>query len=149
MVEAIGKARQEYNNSQGIRDRKQDTTKDSVEMHIEGVAGEWAFCKAMNVYPDHEMFERNQYDCRTKHGTWDVKTVADPEENLVVRFNKARRDKRADFYALVIGKRPEYEIVGYLPADEVFRVEYVTDVGYGDFYLVPQSKLKRFRTRTV
>lgn len=149
LVELIGKTRQEYNDSQGLKDEKQDVARDSTEMHIEGVAGEWAFCKAFNIYPDHDMFERGQHDCRTKHGTWDVKTVARDDDSLVIRLVKARRNKKVDYYALVIGSRPEYEIFGYIEAGSVFQAENVTNVGYGDFYLIPQRKLKRFKTRMV
>lgn len=149
LVEFIGQERQRINDKKGLKDEKQDITKDSTEMHTEGVAGEWAFCKAFNVYPDHGMFERGQHDCRTKHGTWDVKTTNVVDGPLDVRFTKARRDKKVDYYVLVVGERPDYFISGYLEADSVFQAENVTDVGYGDFYRIPQRKLKRFKTRMV
>lgn len=147
IVEQIGYARQQINNAKGLKDRRQDTTKDSTEMHIEGLAGEWAFCKAMNFYPDHEIEKRSVHDCRGFGGTWDVKTQSIPTSSLHIRFSKAAQGKRCDFYALVIGHRPDYEIVGWVEAEAIFQKDNIGDIGYGMFYKVPQSKLKKFRSK--
>jgi hypothetical protein len=145
VAEYVGQKRQEINEEKKLVDRKQDQTKDSTEIHIEGIAGEWAFCKIMNVYPDLEFEKRSKYDCYALGFTWDVKT-SESADWLDIRFSKASQGKRCDMYVLVVGKRPNYEIVGWIEADAIFQVENVADVGNGRFYRVPRERLKDFKT---
>lgn len=112
------------------------------QIDLEGVAAEWAFCKALNVYPDLEGGPR-QYDCKYYGKTIDVKSTQREQGRLIVRPEKA--DDPCDYYALVTGTFPgPYTIRGVAEAQHVFAQKRLTDLGYGPVYAMPQADLYPF-----
>lgn len=106
---------------------------------LEGVAGEIAFCKAMNVYPNLVIGEVDEYDADIPEGTVDVKTTKYRSGKLLAVQSKKMR--QADLYALITGTIPHYRFVGMATGSELFREENITDLGRGNGYALCQDKL--------
>jgi len=110
---------------------------------LEGVAGEIAFCRLMNVYPD-TFTDRPVYpvgDAKTEiHGVVDVKTT--PHKCLIAKLDRTDREK-PDTYALMIGTFPTYRYAGYATADKLICQESIKDLGHGPTYVLTQDQLTR------
>lgn len=114
---------------------------DSV-VEQEGVAAEWVFCKALNVYPDLDGKPR-KHDCLYYGKTIDVKSTRRDDGRLIVRPEK--QGDPCDYYALVTGTFPgPYTIRGVAEAQHVFAPKRLTDLGYGPVYAIPQEDLYPF-----
>ncbi len=106
---------------------------------LEGAAGEIAFCKVMNVYPNLVIGEIDEYDADIPFGTVDVKTTKYRSGRLLaVRSKKMRQ---ADLYALIIGTIPNYRFVGMATGEELFQEENIKDLGRGKGYALDQDQL--------
>ena len=107
---------------------------------LDGVAGEIAFCKVMNVYPNLVIGEVDEYDADILSGTVDVKTTKYRNGRLLaVRSKKMRQ---ADLYALITGTIPNYRFVGMATGEELFQEENIKDLGWGKGYVLDQDILR-------
>jgi hypothetical protein len=114
---------------------------DDLQINLEGLAGEFAFCKIKNIYPDMSIEKPLAFDCAINHiGFIDVKTTNKPHGMLLVGVWKAKYLKPA-YYALMIGEMPTYEFKGFFPGSEVFKPENIVNFGYGDTYGISQERL--------
>lgn len=112
------------------------------QIDLEGMAAEWIFCKALNVYPDLDGGPRT-YDCTYYGKTIDVKSTQREQGRLIVRTDKIADP--CDYYVLVTGTFPgPYTIRGVAEAQHVFAPKRLTDLGYGPVYAIPQSDLYPF-----
>ena len=97
---------------------------DKLEIEINGLGGELAFCKASNCYPDlslaGEPGTRPRADSMLFAALWDVKTTERKDGRLLVRPTK-KGQKACEYYVLVTGKMPDYRIVGWIHADDLFQ----------------------------
>ena len=110
------------------------------ETDIEGVAGEIAFCKAMNLYPDLQTEEIPKHDAILVGGaTVDVKQTKYDNGMLLVTTKKI--DDPSDIYILMTGSMPEFTFRGGMPSDLVFQEKRIVDLGYGESYGVKQHDL--------
>jgi len=113
----------------------------SLQQVVEGLGGEFAFCKLFNLYPDIsiEIPEEDAGDCGTHGKRIDVKTTQYEQGNLLVvpwkNFNKI------DFFALMVGTFPKYKYKGLMPTSQVKQDENLTDLGHGKVYLIKQNLL--------
>jgi hypothetical protein len=113
-----------------------------LQSHLDGIGAELAFCKLMNVYPDMVTDRWPDSDAITRYGdSVDVKTTRYPNGRLVMPLHKV--NKQSDLYALMVGTFPEYQMVGVLSAEQVFRPENVRDLGHGPCYVIEQEKLEQ------
>lgn len=84
--------------------------RDGVTIDLEGVAGELAFCKMFNLYPDLDtdrMPPYPEFDAVLRDGwTVDVKTTRYVDGKLLVDVRKGRKVEGVDFYCLMVGEFP-------------------------------------------
>jgi hypothetical protein len=138
----LGAERLRRNQEERVRNARRGPQSDE-SISIEGIAGEIAFCKLMNVYPDTDTEgDRPPFDATLPDGrTVDVKTTKYPDGKLLVVPKK--KNDPADIYALMIGEMPTYDFVGHLSASEVFIDARLADTGYGLSYTAKQGELDK------
>jgi len=138
----IGKGRQNAAVSRGYKNQNQ-CGKDDLQMHIDGAAGELAFAKIFRLYPG-SIFDRlgslAPYDVYFPElGGIDVKTTANKFGRLNIEYGKTKNP--ADIYALMIGSEARFTYAGMIKANEALTERYLTDVGNGPFFAIPQDSL--------
>lgn len=107
---------------------------------LEGIAGEIAFCKAMNLYPDLQTEFIPGYDCILPDGTKiDVKTTQ--YENGKLLSAPWKEPKDIDVFALMIGKMPRYRFAGMMKAKDLLQEHRKTNLGHGVGYAANQDEL--------
>ena len=119
--------------------------KPQSKIDMEGVGGEFAFCKVFNVYPDFRM-NPGQYDARMPNGTTvDVKTTACETGHLIGQEKKLKYP--TDVYFLVIMKEEkEFETVGWATKGDLFdESNYLDHFGRGKCFAIPQENLRNER----
>lgn len=134
----LAKSRDKRNSDNSIIDR-QVGNQDWDATQLNGVAGEIAFCKYQNIYPDTSTEPRRKgADC--EHGIrFDVKTTRVTSGHLIVIRTKQVND--ADAYAFMVGTFPTYRFAGWCRAEELIAAENIKDFGYGETYALTQDKL--------
>jgi hypothetical protein len=139
IVEEIAKARHLQNIDRGSRSFKMGGG-DDLQINLEGTAGEFAFCKLKNVYPDMSIEQPMPFDCfLNEFGFIDVKTTKKLDGMLLV--GKWKSKSIPQYYALMVGKMPYFEFKGYFPGAEVFKPENIVDLGHGQTYGISQDRL--------
>jgi hypothetical protein len=107
---------------------------------IEGAGGEMAFAKWANVYWHPGVGTYKAPDV----GGYQVRTRTESWYDLIVRNN----DKDDDRFALVLGKMPDYQIVGWISGREAKQDRWRRNHGgYGPAWFVPQAALHKFPER--
>lgn len=142
VIKYLAKKRYDSNRKSGVKDMK--VGNQSTELtDLEGLAGEFAFCKAFNLFPDLSILPRSgSHDCITHKGkTVDIKTTRYPNGKLVERVTNKLK---ADIYVLMVGEFPTYECIGWVESGEFLKEENITDLGHGKTYAMTQNKLNRF-----
>ena len=143
----VAERRTSVSRSVGVEDKK--TTEQAGDLiELEGVAGELAFCRWINAYPDLSGDSFADWDVTTHKGRKvDVKTTRGNQYGLIVSQRKASHP--ADVYVLMVGSFPSYRCAGYATKEEVFRKEHLSDPGGRGrpAYVVPESKLHRVTYR--
>lgn len=116
------------------------------DLHLQGIAGEFAFCKLFNLYPDFTTHARSKKvgdddgDASMPDGKRvDIKTTHRPHGRLlVVSWAKPV----VEWYALMVGTFPDYEFKGFMEARELLRDQRLTDLGHGLSFVADQAELK-------
>jgi hypothetical protein len=140
ICEWIAKNRYASNRNGGVSDKKIGP-QSCEETDLEGICGEFAFCKAMNLYPDMSISPRKGGDDVIMNGDKiDIKTTKYKTGKLLARWSK--NENPSDVYVLIIGQKPNYNIVGWCSADDLIRDENLIDLGYGKTYGLEQTALK-------
>lgn len=139
IVEGIAFARHQMNIQKG---RKSFKVGEAGELHIniEGIGGEFAFCKLKNIFPDMSIDYPLPYDCKIDKGFIDVKTTEYKNGMLLVGEWKSNYPIPS-YFALMIGVMPNYEFKGYFPGSEIFKPENLVDKGHGPSYGISQDRL--------
>ena len=135
----LAKNRYTNNRASSITDGK--IGPQSVELtDLEGVCGEFAVCKYLNIYPDLSIHVRKGgEDGLLKKLSFDVKTTKYKTGKLIASITKSTSE--TNIYILVIGFKGEYTIVGWCFAIDLFKDENITDLGYGPVYGLSQDRL--------
>lgn len=138
----LAKTRYEANRRENVTNMRMGDQSDEFT-DLEGLSGEIAFCLLFNIFPDISLTPRaGSPDCISRKGaTVDVKTTKYRSGKLLER---ASTKSKAEIYVLMVGEFPEYECVGWVESRELFKAENLTDLGHGETYALPQSKLNRF-----
>lgn len=108
-----------------------------------GLGGELSVARAFNVYPDLTVSPRAggvDLISKTKKKV-DVKTTAMAQGHLLVRPHS--KDNDVDIYVLVIADFPTFDIVGWAERERLFDDKYLTNLGRGVTYAMPQSELNK------
>jgi len=118
----LAESRRKANREAGIVDRMIGF-RDPLEIEIDGVLGEFAVCKYLNVYPDLTTEIRaGGHDCVYMGLTCDVKTR--PYSNnpsLQVPEHKKKGD--TEIFILVEVEKTQTHILGFATREDVFRPE--------------------------
>lgn len=139
IVEGIALARHHNNIERGSRSYKVGNG-DDLQINIEGTAGEFAFCKIKNIYPDMSIEQPMPFDCFLYgHGFIDVKTTKKLDGMLLVGLWKKR--SIPEYYALMVGEMPTYEFKGFFPGKDVFSPLNIINLGHGETYGISQERL--------
>lgn len=103
-----------------------------------GVAGELAFAKAFNLWPDLDSSGPATADVALHDGrTVDIKTTPVIGGNLIANL----KAHKTDFLALVECKDRTFTIVGIAPTSEVEKPEYMEPIQGRIVYLYPRERL--------
>ena len=138
----VGKCRQKAAEELGYSNHNQ-CGKDDTRLHIDGAAGELAFAKTFKLYPE-SIFDNfgslGSYDVWFPElGGVDVKTTANKDGRLNIEYRKTKNP--ADIYALMIGSDGKFEHAGMIAGIDALSERYMTDVGNGAFFAIPQDDL--------
>ena len=117
------------------------------DAHTIGVAGELAFCKLCNIYPDFEVsVRRGSADCQRLGESVDIKSTEYQTGRLLVRPTK--RLVGTEVYALMTFKwqtgepAPRwFRFRGFARADDLFTPERLRFFGRCDNYVMEQHEL--------
>jgi hypothetical protein len=108
----------------------------SWQVHIEGACGEMAFAKAARLFWSGSV---NSFKNGCDMGNIQVRTRSREDYDLIVREN----DRDEDAFVLVIGKAPEYRVVGWIRGADAKRPEWRKTYGNRPAAsFVPQAALR-------
>ena len=118
-------SRQSVNRAAGVTERMVGY-RDSIDINIDGVLGEFAVCKYLNVYPDLT-FERRSggHDCIYKGLSCDVKTRP-YKENQCLQVPKYKAETSSEIYILAEVERTKIHILGFATSAELFQPQNLT-----------------------
>ena len=140
ICEWIAKNRYASNRNGGVSDKKIGP-QSCEETDLEGICGEFAFCKSMNLYPDLSISPRKGGDDVLFNGKKiDIKTTKYKSGKLLARRSKS--ETPSDVYVLIVGQRPDYNIVGWCYSTDLIQDKNLIDLGYGKTYGLEQHVLK-------
>jgi len=105
----------------------------------DGIGGEIAASRLLNVYPSLVLKPDAGWDVMYRGKRIDIKTTRYKSGRLLAKLNA--RDDEVDVYLLVTGTFPEYDIVGYALKDSLLSPKNVIDLGHGKGYGLSQDKL--------
>lgn len=143
----IAKNRNGSNRSFNITNLK-ISSDDAATVDLEGIAGEIAFCKLFNVYPDLDT------DREPPHPIYDavippppgfridVKTTKYDTGKLLVDARKGKKTDGVDFYALMTGSFPgPYTFRGFIAREQIIQPHKLGLLCGYKSYMAEQSEL--------
>jgi hypothetical protein len=143
LVKTVAKGRRDFNTLRGTKRVKYPDVSDEYLPDIEGFAGEVAFCKIFNIFPDMDIrpvtHETDDGDCLWNGLRIDVKTTHRPEGKLLCSNNK--KLGMVDYYALMTGVFPMYFYRGVISAEELLVSERMTTLMPVPAYVADQEEL--------
>lgn len=124
----------------GVENKRKGLQSDK-STDLEGVAAELAFCKLFNLYPDTEVGHFADEDAITRKGRKvDIKSTTYETGHLIVARWKSGN---VDFFALMVGRFPNYRYAGRMTADEIMQDKRLKDFGHGQVFAASQKELCR------
>ena len=139
MVVNVGIERRIQSIDMGLKHKYGYDGDSSWDINIEGAAAEQALAKALDCYWDGSVGTFKKPDIGTNI---QVRMTKLSNGSLIVRES----DCIDDYYFLVIGKIPNYEIVGYILGQDARQDEFwQTPNGRSGAWFVPQSKLIKLK----
>lgn len=140
IVEGIALARHSINLEKKRNNMKVGNGND-LKINVEGIAGEFAFCKIHNIYPDMSVDYPLPFDCKIGDYTIDVKTTPHKNGHLAVPIYKSTY-KVPTYFALMIGSMPTYEFKGFFRGDQMFYDYNIKTLLTEPTYAISQDRLK-------
>lgn len=139
ICEWLAKNRYQNNRKENVQDKKIGPQSCDLT-DLDGICGEFAFCKAFNLYPDMSVSPRKGgYDLVVKGKRVDVKTTRYKTGKLLATRDKKLED--SDVYVLVLSEPPVFTIIGWCNSSDLIKDNNLVDLGYGLTYCLPQNKL--------
>jgi len=109
-----------------------------------GVIGEYAFCKLNNIFFNPTVQPRSgSYDFVFRGLRFDMKTTARLDGKLLATL---KINKDVDVFSLAILDKQTVSFPGSYWARDMYRPENLNDLGHGPTYVIPQSKLLKWKT---
>ena len=105
----------------------------------DGIGGEIAASRLLNVYPSLVLKPDAGWDVMYRGKRIDIKTTRYKSGRLLAKLNA--RDDEVDVYLLVTGTFHEYDVVGYVLKDSLLSTKNIIDLGHGRGYGLSQDKL--------
>lgn len=141
LAKYVAQKRNKAARSLGIEDQKIGP-QGSVDIDLDGMGAEIAFCKMTNTFPDLATGHTPDADVyTTAMGSIDVKTTRHKNGRLLARREKVTH--APDAYALMICEFPKYVFAGWTTAPELLQECNLVDLGHGEGYGLTQSDLKK------
>lgn len=141
LVRAVGQARYDNAKRHNLQESRPNIM-DPFLADFEGFAGEMAFCKMANIYPDFEIgFNRaknDKGDCTYCGYSIDIKTSMKDTQKLIV---KPWKKGKVDVFAMITGKFPTYTFRGFYPSFMVFDDKNLKEMFGNNNYVIEQDKL--------
>ena len=128
---------------------KQMGKQPAFEIDEDGVVGEYAFCKAKNIFFDPSASPRSgSYDCVLMGKRIDIKTTRYAQGRLAVT---TKRNSDVDIYILALFDPANDKVTfpGYVLADRLFQSDNLKDLGHGQSYVMEQAQLNRWKSDGV
>jgi len=148
----IGQSRHKTNVQDGVRDQRTMRGMNPEEMHVMAAGAELVACRALNIYPDLSVVagrvSRPAYDAIWEGRTTDIKHTQHAQGGIAAVAIKTP-EKQVDLYVLVTGVMPNYTLVGWCAADELFQPGNLRQDWTVPGYYLPQDKLRPFRVLHV
>jgi hypothetical protein len=121
IAKGIAALRRRNNRDRGWTDRKHTDLQEGSEIDVQGLLGEFAFCKQVNAWPDLGWVVNEPWDCRYAGRKVDVK--CSPKRTvLAVSLHKAEAEQQPDVFVLMQQVDEQtYEFVGWQFADVVYK----------------------------
>ena len=151
LAKALGEARNKVNAQRNVKEQIQ-STRDPVEISIEGCAGEIVACKHFNVYPDLETEPKDypDYDLTltggikvdVKTSEWDFHNPKYKEAMWSTRMNEKKLTSNVDAFLFVKGKMPYYEICGWQYKREHLQQKKMNERTGEEYYYCMESQLR-------
>ena len=108
---------------------------------LQGIGGEFAAAKIYNVYPNMELKPDSGYDLIINDKKIDVKTTEYKTGKLLSKLNA--RLEEVDIFMLVVGRFPDFKLIGWTHAETLCREENIMDLGRGPGYVMNQRYLNK------
>ena len=146
ICEWLGKSRYQNNRVASVLDKKIGPQSCDIT-DLDGICGEFAFCKAFNLYPDMSLEPRKGgFDLVWNGKKIDIKTTRYKTGKLLATKDKKLED--SDIYALIIKNDQNYTIAGWCYCEELIKNSNLVDLGYGLTYCLSQEKLRNISDLT-
>ena len=105
-----------------------------------GVRAEYGFCKAFNLFFNPVIGEADPgYDCELHGRTVDIKAISHTHHQLV-SFLESKG--KSELFVLIHVNGNLISIMGWIHNDTLCQESNIQDLGYGNRYVMPSSKLK-------
>lgn len=140
LLQNIGTLRHKETSQHG-QEAKQ-SAQNPLQISIDGVIGEYAVAKALNLHFSLDCDYRDfGADLISRKGKKiDVKSTRTVGGNLNAVLWSAK--KPVDIFILAEIGLDSVDVIGYIDRESFLIPEHISDVGHGNFYSIPQSKLK-------
>lgn len=127
------------NRRHGVADQRVGP-QDSLQIDIDGLMGEFALAKLLNVYPDMQVGTRPLHDLMTSIGGVDVKTTRYKSGRLLANPKKATIP--CDWYALMWLENDEtVHFLGAASAEKLLADDKLKELNGRPAYLMDQDEL--------
>jgi hypothetical protein len=126
-----------------VKDMKRSDL-NGVEIDLDGLMAEWAFCKYKNVFPDLVASPRSgTCDAIVNGLRIDVKSTRYKNGRLLVTL---KDNPDVDIYVLAIISKNDVTFVGWEYKKNICIPNNIRDLGRGDGYVIDQNNLRPFKT---
>lgn len=126
-------------------DQKFSNKHSGVDIDFDGLVGEYAFCKANNVFLDLTIGTRSgSYDCIAKGKRIDIKTTRLQDGSLIGKLNR-NPDIDVFVLAIIIPNKSYWDVLfpGWIYADDLYLPSNIVNLDSGQAYLVRQNYLNK------
>jgi len=153
LAKALGEARNKNNTQRNVKEQIQ-STRDPVEISIEGCAGEIVACKHFNVYPDldtdidpkdypdYDLVLTGGIKVDVKTSEWDFHNPQHKEAMWSTRLNERKLTSNVDAFLFVKGKMPYYEICGWQYKREHMQQKKMNERTGEEYFYCMESQLR-------
>jgi len=146
LAERTGRGRSAASSAVGARNKQLDWRRSNVEIHIDGVIGEIAFCRYYGLFFDERVTPGGgrRPDVVDQYGNRiDVKAARRPHDRLMLYLPKPGENNYENIDIFVLTRLHRYppfvEIVGWAYKTDLMRAENLQDVGYGPTYFLNEN----------